>query len=227
MFTFLRPASDDGVGVAFTDGTLDLGDLQGRMRRAEAFAAVTDALGVPLAVVRQVHGNRVVRLDDPGAPETEADALVTRRRGVALAVRAADCIPVVFADAGGVIGAAHAGRAGVRNGVLARTVDAMRALGADDVHAWIGPHVCGACYEVPAEMAGQFASETGVPPTTTDRGTPGIDLGAAARRQLDAAGVGYTSLEACTLHEPGLHSFRRDGAASGRLAGIVWLSPDD
>jgi hypothetical protein len=231
VFHFLRDPGADGVGVAFTSDELNLSDSQDAAARAAAFARLGDAVGVPVAVVRQVHGARVLEVTDALASglvdrtDAEADALVTGRRGLALAVRVADCVPVLFADLdAGLIGAAHAGRAGLSAGVLGATVAALRARGATRLRAWVGPHICGACYEVPPEMAAAFADATGAPPTTTRFGTTGLDLGAAAHRQLDALGVPGESHEACTLHDPGLASHRRDGACAGRLAGLVWLA---
>ena len=231
MLTFLRDPGADGVGVTFTSAETDLGDLQGAEARDAAFARLAAHLGVAVAFVTQVHGNDVLSLDEPPASPVidltahRVDALVTSLRGVALAVRVADCVPVLLADpAAGVVGAAHAGRAGVLAGVVPRAVEAMRVRGASDLVAWIGPHICAECYEVPAAMAADYADATGVAATTTSWGTPSIDLGAAVRRQLDACGVRWSREEACTRTDPHLHSYRRDAAASGRLAGLVWLA---
>nr|NLI49548.1 polyphenol oxidase family protein [Propionibacterium sp.] len=234
MFSYLRDPGADGVGVAFTSAEEDLSDAAPPAARAAAFGRLAVALGVPVAVVRQVHGDRVLDVDAvPAAPSgglldltaVEADALVTGVRGLGLAVRVADCVPVLFADAAaGLVGAAHAGRAGLLRGVLAATVAVLRARGASRLTAWVGPHICAACYEVPADMAADFAAATGVAAAVTRWGTPGIDLGAAARRQLAALGVPHASHEACTFHDAGLHSHRRDAACAGRLAGVVWLS---
>ncbi len=160
-----------------------------------------------------------------------ADGLVTDEPGVTLVVRAADCVPVLLADPeAGVVAALHVGRPGLVAGVLPHGVEAMRELGADParVHAWIGPHVCGRCYEVPESMRDDV--ETAVPgtATTTSWGTPAVDLGAGVSSQLDACGVDPQRVQAvgrCTREDSGLYSYRRDGAASGRLAGLVRVSP--
>jgi len=229
LFHYLRDPGADGVGVAFTSAELDLSDTQAAAERAASFARLTHAVGAAVAVVTQVHGNRVLEVTATGPglidlTAERADALITARRGVACAVRVADCIPVLFADPrASWVGAAHAGRAGVLNGVLGATVDALHGRGAADLRAWIGPHICGDCYEVPAELAVAFADATRVAPTRTRWGTTGIDIGAAARRQLAAVGVRTSSHEACTMHDAGLRSHRRSAAAAGRLAGLVWL----
>src|SRR4051794_41463754 len=86
------------------------------------------------------------------------DALVTARPGVALLARAADCVPVLLADpTTGWIAAVHAGRLGLAAGVVPAAVAALRASGADPAVAWVGPHVCGACYEVPSELRDEVA----------------------------------------------------------------------
>jgi Multi-copper polyphenol oxidoreductase laccase len=155
LFHYYRDPGADGVGVAFTSAELDLADIQERSARAASFARLSDAVGAAVAVVTQVHGNRVLDVTASGAglldlTAERADAMITDRLGVALAVRVADCISVLFADhAAGLVGAAHAGRAGVLNGVLGQTIDALQGRGAAAPRAWIGPHICGDCYEVP------------------------------------------------------------------------------
>ncbi|MFT3861688.1 polyphenol oxidase family protein [Micropruina sp.] len=232
MYRFHRDPGADGVGVAFSDATapdgslLSLGGAHGAAGRAPGLAVIEADLGVPLVVVRQVHGVRVADADTTSPAElahTEADALVATRRSIALAVRVADCVPVLLADsAAGVIGAAHAGRVGLATGVLQATVAALRAKGAGAITAWIGPHVCGACYEVPPALAEQVGQQVPGTRSTTSWGTPALDLGAGASRVLRGLGVTVIDVSACTLENPGLHSYRRDGAASGRQAGIIW-----
>jgi len=234
MYLFHRDPGADGVGVAFTrartaDGApLSLGGAQGTGGRAPGIALIEADLGVPLAVVRQVHGAAVAVLHDAdlsGVAERRADALVTRSSGVGLAVRVADCVPVLLADPSArVIGAAHAGRVGLAAGVLQSTVDAMRGAGAADIVAWIGPHICGRCYEVPEALADQFGAEVPGTRSTTSWGTPSLDLGAGVQAVLENLNVRTTDVAGCTLEDPDLHSHRRDAAASGRQAGIIWLS---
>ncbi len=185
------------------------------------FAPDTD----PAAVVdlSQVHGREVV-VAAPGAPRPRADGVVSDRTDVVLLVRAADCVPVVLADPGaGVIGAAHAGREGVALDVVTATVEEMRRLGSRDLVAWIGPHVCGACYEVPAAMQDEVGARVPETVATTSWGTPSLDLGAGVRAQLERAGVRVEDVARCTRESPDLYSYRRDGRGSGRLAGVVRL----
>ena len=179
------------------------------------------------ADVRQVHGDTVDVVEERRTPDRpEADGIVTTRPGVVLAVRAADCVPVLLADPkAGVIGAAHAGRPGLAAGVVSRTVERMRALGASDITAWVGPHVCGACYEVPADMQAEVGAVEPASVATTSWGTPSLDLGAGVTAQLERAGVTVVDRARCTRESPDLYSYRRDGRSAGRLAGLIRLAP--
>jgi YfiH family protein len=186
------------------------------------------AIGADAVVwMNQVHGDRVVTVTEPpGAAVDNADALVTTTCGLALAVVTADCVPVLMADArAGVIGAAHAGRAGAQLGVVARTLEAMLAGGAhvQDVSVLLGPAVSGRNYEVPAEMADEVEAALPGSRTTTGRGTPGLDLRAGIARQLKDLGVRAVDVDPrCTVDDRTLFSHRRD-APTGRLASLVWM----
>ncbi len=181
------------------------------------------APGDTLVGLHQVHGATVVYADGGGfeAPP-DADGLVTDRTGVTLMVRAADCVPVLLADPeAGVIGAAHSGRPGLAAGVVPATVAWMRDLGAGTITAWIGPHVCGACYEVPPAMQAEVGALVPEAVATTSWGTPSLDIGAGVRAQLEAAGVEVVDVSRCTRESADLYSHRRDGAGAGRLAGLI------
>lgn len=210
------------VEVAFTDASVDLQEADGI---AAALDELTGAIGASVARASQVHGDDVVTVEDDGDGAVPvADGLVTTRRGTALMVRVADCVPVLLADASaGVVGAAHAGRRGVELDVVTRTVERMRALGAADIHAWVGPHICGGCYEVPAAMRDEVAALVPETYAETTWGTPSLDLGAGVAAQLAAADVAVTVVGRCTREDARLHSYRRDGQESGRIAGLVWL----
>lgn len=176
-----------------------------------------------LADMRQVHGTDVAEAD-PVAARPSCDGLVTDRAGVVLMVRAADCVPVLLADgAAGVLGAAHAGRPGVRAGIVTATIERMRRLGAREVTGWIGPHVCGACYEVPEQMQAEVAAAEPTTLSRTSWGTPSLDLGAGVRAQLERAGVNVVDASRCTHESADLFSYRRDGRDAGRMAGLVVL----
>jgi len=236
------------VRIAFTDrhggssggpfASLNLGDHTGdstdvvRRNLEEVAAAFAGDAPTPrIALMRQVHGSHVHVVDgvddaddvhDPARHEPEADALVTGLPHVVLVVRVADCVPVVLADPGaGVVGVAHAGRQGLAAGVVGRTVEAMRDLGARDVTGWVGPHVCGDCYEVPDELRAEVAAAVPESFACTRHGTPALDIGAGVVAQLRRADVEVVDVSRCTMEDDDLYSHRRQGPRSGRLAGLV------
>lgn len=226
MFSFRDHREGDvRVDVAFTDASLDLQGL--RPGFEQSLPALEGACGVRFARMNQVHGDTVLLVEEPGPAPTEpvptADALVTTTPGLGLMVRVADCVPVLLADpATGVIGVVHAGRAGVALDVVGRTVRRMQEQGAHDLLAWVGPHVCGGCYEVPEQMREEVAAVVPQTRAETTWGTPALDLGAGVRAQLRAHGIDPVEVARCTREDDALHSYRRDGERSGRLAGLVW-----
>jgi hypothetical protein len=187
-------------------------------------------LGVPgdrLVWMTQVHGNGVAVLEEaPEGPVPDVDALVTATPGLVLCVLVADCVPVLLADpVAGVVAAVHAGREGVRQGVVSAALAAMTRLGArpGDVQALLGPAVCGADYEVPRALQVQVARVAPASAVRTRRGTPGLDLRAGIAEVLRGAGVGQVVHDPrCTVEDRRLFSHRRDGV-TGRQAGVVWL----
>lgn len=172
-----------------------------------------------------MHGGDVDVVTERRAGERpRCDGVVTARPGVTLMVRVADCVPVLLADpAAGVIGAAHAGRPGLAAGVVPATVARMRDLGAREVTAWVGPHICGACYEVPARMQEDVAAAEPASRSTTSWGTTALDIGAGVRAQLERDGVTVVDAARCTRESPDLFSYRRDGPRTGRMAGVIRL----
>jgi copper oxidase (laccase) domain-containing protein len=129
---------------------------------------------------------------------------------------------VLLADpAAGVVGAAHCGRPGLAAGVVPATVRRMRELGAGAITAWLGPHVCGACYEVPEAMRAEVGAVEPASVATTSWGTPALDLGAGVRAQLEREEVEVVDVARCTRESADLYSYRRDGAHAGRLAGVI------
>ena len=153
-----------------------------------------------------------------------ADAMVTTVPGVALAIRVADCVPVLLADPGArVVAAAHAGRVGLLSGVLQNTVAAMRALGARHIQAWMGPHICAACYEVPPDMAGQAWQQIPATRALSRESTPALDLGAGAEAILRSESIPVVRCDPCTSCDPRFFSHRRDHGQTGRQAGLIWF----
>ncbi len=237
MFSW-RAEVRPGVWVAFTDATagnlaLHVGDDAAEVaRRRRDLESALELGGRRFQYMNQVHGNDVAVVGAaaggpggaPAAGGPTADALVSL--GDPLAVLVADCVPIVLVGerAGGpdpVLAVVHAGRPGVASGIVPVAVARMRELGASALRAWIGPSVCGRCYEVPAQMRDDVASLVPAARCTTSRGTPGLDLPAAVHSQLHDAGVTVEYSGACTLEDTKLFSYRRD-QDTGRFAGLVW-----
>jgi YfiH family protein len=193
-------------------------------------ARVARELDVPadrLVWMSQVHGSAVAVVDGPqDGPLPDTDAVVTNAPGLVLCVLVADCVPVLLADpVAGVVAAVHAGREGVRRGVVPATLSAMASLGAKarNVTALLGPAVCGACYEVPEAMQADLARVVPAAAVRTRAGTPGLDLRAGLAELLTRAGIPEVVQDPrCTVEDPTLFSHRRDGV-TGRQAGLVWL----
>src|SRR3954451_74054 len=180
-----------------------------------------------LVWMTQVHGAGVTVVDGPQAgavPDT--DALVTSTPGLVLCVLTADCVPLLLADhETGVVAAVHAGREGVRQGVVPAALSAMASLGARARHvtALLGPAICGSCYEVPEEMQREVARAAPAAAVRTRKGTPGLDLRAGIAEGLYRAGIPQVVQDPrCTAEDPQLFSHRREGV-TGRQAGLVWL----
>ena len=217
------------VHVAVTDRSVDLSEPAGadQQRLDRELGRVRAATGLPVARMHQVHGADVAACDREPDQPPRVDALVTTAAGLVLMARAADCVPVLLADrAGACVAAVHCGRGGLVAGVVPAAVSALRERGAADVVAWLGPHVCGSCYEVPAELRDEVAAAVPRARSQTSWGTPALDLGAGVRAQLAAAGCGVAGpvgTQGCTIEDAAWPSYRRDGAGSTRFAGLVWL----
>lgn len=214
-----------GVPYAELNLALDSDDDPAALARNHAVVLTDFAPHDVLVDLHQVHGAWVVTAGADGfAAPPDADGVVTAAPGVTLMVRAADCVPVLLADpAVGLIGAAHCGRPGLVAGVVPATVARLRELGAHDLVAWVGPSVCGSCYEVPADMQESVAAVVPAARATTSWGTPALDIAAGVLAQLAAGGVTVHDLSRCTRESADLYSYRRDGAAAGRHAGLIRL----
>ena len=178
----------------------------------------------PWTWLRQVHGADVVEVRVPGdGAGTRADAAVTAEAGCVLAVLVADCAPVALASREGVVGVAHAGWMGLLAGVLERTVERMRALGATDVRAVLGPCIRPGCYEFGAEHLDRLAARLGDGVRgATDTGAPALDVPAAVHAALATVGVDMVDdVGRCTACDAGYYSWRarRD---TQRQAVVVW-----
>lgn len=198
------------------------GDAPENVRENRRRVAADFALGeADLLTLHQIHSTEVLtvgadRWTSPGAPK--ADALVTDRPGIALGVMAADCAPVLLADAkAGVIGAAHAGWKGALGGVVQATIDAMERLGArrEQIVASVGPCIGPRSYEVGPEFPAPFLAQDGANTaffrTATRGGHFMFDLPGYLCRRIAAAGVSVSATGHDTLSgEQDFFSYRRN-----------------
>lgn len=199
-------------GAAFTDA--DDGDMRWN---PDARRALSTRLGISphWAMVRQVHGSRVIETDSPGR-HGEADALWTTEPDLPLAVLTADCLGVVL-HGEKAVGVAHAGWRGASAGVVAALREEMKLAGAPPVRASIGPGIGPCCFEVGDEVARVFPGQV----EATSWGTTSVDLVGAVTEQLD--GLEVWAARRCTRHEEGMFSHRRDQTEK-RLATIGWIA---
>ena len=177
--------------------------------------------------VHQVHGARVVIVDRAVGPmDLEADAIVTVATSVPIGVLGADCSLVGLASREGVIGVVHCGWRGLLSGVVERTVEQMRDLGARSIEAIIGPTIGPECYEFSASdlapLVERFGTDVQV---RRDDGSDALDLVAGVTRALDIAGVtNPTRLGGCTACDPRFYSWRASGD-DARHALVIWREP--
>lgn len=191
-----------------------------------------DAPDYDVAVVSQVHGDRIVELA-PGPLDTpigQGDAMFCDRPGVLLCIRVADCVPILLAAPGAVM-AVHAGWRGTAANIVGRAVELLlRKTGAkaEQLVATIGPCIGPCCYETGPEVVTSIARtvETEHFLIETPGAAPKVDLAQANRRQLMAAGLQKIELlGCCTRCDPRFHSYRRDAGHHGRQAGVIGMRP--
>jgi YfiH family protein len=217
-----------------------------RLSSQADWAEVARAVGVDTIVsLEQVHGREVVVLkrgDPLPAGRPAADALVSDRDDVAVAVRAADCVPLLIGDPRtGAVAAVHAGWRGTAASVTTAAVGALtKHFGAhpEDLVVAIGPSIGACCYEVGSELVDAFAA-AGHPRHLVDRWFSApppargsharsalrLDVAGANRDQLILAGVGAERIHVaglCTaMHLEVLTSFRAERERAGRLAAVI------
>ena len=211
-FTTTRAAGSFGTG----------GDEPVRivMERWARLRAELEPSARRLATASQVHGARVVVHDgewDGWLRVEGADGHVAPRRGTALAVTVADCVPVLLAHPSGAVAALHSGWRGTEANIAAEGVRllAARGCGARDLRAHLGPAICGRCYEVSPDVHARLTGRTIEQPAT-------VDLRAIIAGQLREQGVREIAIsEWCTRCNADRFHSHRGGDAGRQLAVIV------
>lgn len=198
---------------------------------AENRARLRATLGSDPLWLKQVHGTTIWDADAANTPDNgppQADGATTARAGRWLALLTADCLPVVLVRTDGTrLAVAHAGWRGLAAGILAH---AVLALGNVPFAAWIGPAICGRCYEVDApvvEALTQLGPWVGHGVRKGVRaGHYTVDLAAIATEQLMRLGAHQVIACGLCTRENGLwYSHRRDGPQTGRFATLAALQP--
>jgi polyphenol oxidase len=204
----LRSPLLERAGFSHAFPTRDVGD-------SELAAALGDR---KIVQVKQVHGARAVLAAEAGGQEADAVVAPSTGSAVAVGVRVADCVPVLVASTNtAAVAAIHAGWRGVVAGIVPAGVE---LLGGGALIAAIGPCIGACCFEVGADVGDRIGF------VTRRAGEKAyVDLRAAVRAQLRALGLADDAIEdvpGCTKHEPDrFHSFRRDGANSGRMLAAI------
>ncbi|HUL73351.1 MAG TPA: peptidoglycan editing factor PgeF [Vicinamibacterales bacterium] len=200
----------------------------------ERLARALDVDPGDIVRVKQVHGRSVATVR-PGvaAGEPDADALVSVDPARAVAVRVADCVPILLADRRRrVVAAVHAGWRGTCAGVAGAAVDAIGDLGVapEDLIAAIGPSVGPCCYQVDDKVRTAFLGMTPDAAAWFDEDGPGhwkLDLWRANADQLESAGLSPRAIAVaryCTVDHPeDCFSYRAEGARTGRMVAAIRL----
>ncbi len=177
-----------------------------------------------LALPLQCHSSTVQMVEAPGT-YASCDSLVTKRRDVAVAVRVADCPPLLFFDpANMAVAAIHAGWRGTSEKIAAKTLCVMMAefnTNPNDILAYIGPAASACCYEIGNDVAGFFENSV----ISRRAGKMFLDLKKENTAQLLRCGVQRRNIEVsdyCTICERALfYSYRRDGRGTGRMLAAI------
>jgi YfiH family protein len=176
-----------------------------------------------LATAKQIHSDRVLLVESPG-PQGDGDALITNRPNIGLAIRTADCLPVLMADPRNrAVAAIHAGWRGVVSEIGLKAIEAMRRhfdSSPEDLVVAIGPGIGACCFEVGPDVAEQFQLS----------GRTKVDLVETMCRQLRRNGVkpGHISVsgECSCCNRELFESYRRDRESAGRMVAMIALTAE-
>lgn len=210
-----------------------------RVRPLEAFHWLVHGFGTRwsntfgscrnLATLHQIHSDTVVTAAGRSGCLGEGDALLENTPGLLVAVKTADCIPLLMVDpVHRAVAAVHAGWRGSAQRIAARAVAGMEkefSTRPEDLHVAIGPGIGKCCYQIGPEVAAEFAAYD---PALRDSTQPlFLDLGEINRRQLADAGVNETRIYRagiCTMCDQDFHSYRRDKQRAGRMLSVVGIT---
>ena len=175
----------------------------------------------PTLFMNQVHGDKFHFAQSADESIPTCDALITTTPAINLAVQVADCIPLLI-HGDSVVAAVHVGRKGLVNDIAVKVLDEMKRLGGKNFSAWIGPHICGNCYEVSQDVYDEVISKYPTSRSQTTKGTHALDLARPLRENLEEHGVRVNESDICTVESLDHFSYRRDGI-TGRTVGVIAL----
>ena len=201
--------------------------------RSCRFEQIADRLPSSPAWLEQVHGADVVDVDSVAGKDhqPQGDAAVTRQHERVLAIRTADCLPVLFCHRSEpIVAAAHAGWRGLAAGVLENTVAAM-SVDPDGIIAWLGPAISQAAFEVGPEVLQAFVDQDAGARSAFIEGEGDrwhADLYALARRRLGVVGVSSVSGGGfCTFTDSDRFPSYRRNPDCGRIVSLIWMRQPD
>ena len=223
-----EPYASLNVGQAVGD---DPKAVRENLRRLAVQAGVEPGC---LVTISQVHGHAVLEAlesadrSSVAPPMGQADAVWTQKSDHAVAVKTADCVPLLMVDpVAHRVAAVHAGWRGVYSAVATHTLEALAKAGTRPADLWVavGPCIQACCYEVSAELAAQFTGTFGGKVVADVAGRDHLDLPAALLTTLTGAGIPREQIDVlphCTsCDRTRFFSHRRDGAATGRQLSFV------
>lgn len=179
--------------------------------------------------LQQTHSDIITELTLKNNGLTEADASYTLVPNVVCAILTADCLPVLLGnEEGTLVAAIHAGWRGLANHIINKTCALLNTKTNSRLKAWLGPAISAHAYEIGEEVFAHFCAlhpsyERAFKKTKSKKWL--MDLYYIARLQLKNSGIEQIyGGEYCTYSNQAFFSYRRDGAAAGRMATLIWFN---
>lgn len=173
-----------------------------------------------IKTVNQIHSNRIVEYSEN---KESADGIFTNKRGIFLAIKFADCLPIALMDVREkIVMAIHAGWKGTYLKISKMALEQFISLGCkpENIIITIGPHICKNCYEVKEDVSSKFDNKF----ITTKDGKIFLDLSSANKEQFKEMGVpeeNIKDLNICTFENKDFFSYRRDSVCGRNMGGIM------